>query len=447
MARLRYAIVGTGSRAQMYLGAMAGPHADVAQLVAAADSNPGRLEWSLAQHPGLGDVARFTPDALADVVAAKHVDRVIITTPDYTHAGYIVTALDAGADVIVEKPLTINEAGVRAIAEATKRTGHQVTITFNYRYSPRNAALRQVVAAGDIGVVTSVHFEWVLDTAHGADYFRRWHRYKDHSGGLLIHKASHHFDLVNWWIADMPARVFASGGLRFYGRQNAERWGLMPRPDRGTTDSPLRDAWCLDMRTDPTWTGLYLNQEHFDGYLRDRDVFDEGITIEDNLSLVVDYASGASMSYSLNAHCPWEGYTVCVNGSLGRAELRVVERGQVLVDEQGRTVVDPSARPDLVLPDGNRPVGQTLTVQKHFAAAYDVPIPEAASGHGGGDARLLRDVFVGPDDDSLGFVATWVDGVRSLCVGLSANKSLATGQAVKVTDLDLGDAFAALAQR
>jgi len=444
MSRLRYAIVGTGSRAQMYLGAMAGPHADVAELVAAADSNPGRLDWSLSQHPGLGDVARFAPDALADVIAAKHVDRVIITTPDFTHAGYIVQALDAGADVVVEKPLTINEAGVRAISEATKRTGHQVTITFNYRYAPRNAALRQVIADGEIGVITSVHFEWVLDTAHGADYFRRWHRYKDHSGGLLIHKASHHFDLVNWWISDMPSRVFASGGLRFYGRENAERWGLTPRPDRGTTDSPLRDAWCLDLRTDPTWTGLYLEQEHYDGYLRDRDVFDEGITIEDNLSLVVDYASGASMSYSLNAHCPWEGYTVCVNGSRGRAELKVVERGRVLVDEQGRTVVDPSARPDLVMPDGNRSVGQTLTVQRHFDSAYDVPIPEASSGHGGGDERLLHDVFVGPEDDSLDFVATWVDGVRSLCVGLSANRSLISGQAVKVADLDLGDAFAAL---
>ena len=444
MSRLRYAIVGTGSRAQMYLGAMAGPHADVAELVAAADSNPGRLDWSLSQHPGLGDVARFAPDALADVIAAKHVDRVIITTPDFTHAGYIVQALDAGADVVVEKPLTINEAGVRAISEATKRTGHQVTITFNYRYAPRNAALRQVIADGEIGVITSVHFEWVLDTAHGADYFRRWHRYKDHSGGLLIHKASHHFDLVNWWISDMPSRVFASGGLRFYGRENAERWGLTPRPDRGTTDSPLRDAWCLDLRTDPTWTGLYLEQEHYDGYLRDRDVFDEGITIEDNLSLVVDYASGASMSYSLNAHCPWEGYTVCVNGSRGRAELKVVERGRVLVDEQGRTVVDPSARPDLVMPDGNRPVGQTLTVQRHYDSAYDVPIPEASSGHGGGDERLLHDVFVGPEDDSLDFVATWVDGVRSLCVGLSANRSLISGQAVKVADLDLGDAFAAL---
>jgi predicted dehydrogenase len=61
-----------------------------------------------------------------------------------------------------------------------------------------------------------VHFEWVLDTVHGADYFRRWHREKANSGGLLVHKASHHFDLVNWWIGDVPATVYARGALRFY---------------------------------------------------------------------------------------------------------------------------------------------------------------------------------------------------------------------------------------
>ncbi|MGO3886415.1 MAG: Gfo/Idh/MocA family protein, partial [Mycetocola sp.] len=318
MTRSRYALVGTGSRAQMYLEAISGAHADVAELVAWSDTNPGRLDWSLRRHPGLGSPIPFAPEELATTIREQSINRVIITSPDSTHADHIVTALDAGADVIVEKPLTTSEDGVRRIAEAVERSGRTVTITFNYRYSPRNSELKRVISSGEIGEVTSVHFEWVLDTAHGADYFRRWHRNKDLSGGLLIHKSSHHFDLVNWWISDTPARVFASGGLRFYGAENARARGLAPRPERGTTDSPLRDAFSLDLRTDPTWTGLYLEQESHDGYLRDRDVFDEGITIEDNLALLIDYSSGATMSYSLNAHSPWEGYTVSVNGTRGR---------------------------------------------------------------------------------------------------------------------------------
>ncbi len=256
---------------------------------------------------------------------------------------------------IVEKPLTTSADGVRRIAEAAERTGRQVTVTFNYRYSPRNTALKQIIASGQIGDVTSVHFEWLLDTAHGADYFRRWHRNKENSGGLLVHKSSHHFDLVNWWLDDVPARVFASGGLRFYGAEAAARRGLGPRPERGTTDSGLRDAFCLDLRHEPQYKALYLDQEHHDGYRRDQDVFDSGITIEDNMSLVVDYASGASMSYSLNAHAPWEGYTVACQRHQGPRRAQVVERGSVTTDADGRVIIDPSARPDLVADDKERP--------------------------------------------------------------------------------------------
>jgi len=278
----------------------------------------------------------------------------------------------------------------------------------------------------------------VLDTAHGADYFRRWHRDKSNSGGLLIHKASHHFDLVNWWIADSPVRVFASGGLRFYGADNAARRGLGPRPERGTTDSPLHDAFSLDLRRDPALKGLYLDREGHDGYLRDRDVFDAGITIEDNLSLVVDYARGASMSYSLNAHAPWEGYTVAVNGTRGRAELAVVERGAVMFDEAGRVVVDPSARPDLVVDDGARPMSERLVVQRHWEPAEEVAIPAGDGGHGGGDALLLREVLVGGEPAPLARAAGWHAGVRAVVVGLAGNVSLETGAAVRVADLDLG---------
>ena len=440
-APLRYAIVGTGSRAQLYIDAITGAHRDRALLVAWADTNPGRLGYHHDRLPeGIPAPHRFDPGDLATVVAEQHVDRVIVTAPDAFHAQLVATALDVGADAIVEKPLTTTEEGVRTIADAVGRTGRNVTITFNYRYSPRNSALREVIARGDIGEVTSVHFEWMLDTAHGADYFRRWHRDKSISGGLLIHKASHHFDLVNWWIDDVPTRVFASGGLRFYGRENATARGIGERPDRGTTDSPLRDAFSLDLRADDQLRGLYLDQERYDGYRRDQDVFDPGITIEDNLSLVVDYARGASMSYSLNAHSPWEGYMVSVNGTRGRAELRVVERGAVLLDEQHRVVVDPSARPDLVIDEGSRPASESLVVQRHFAAAEEIPIPAAEGGHGGGDAVLLRDVFRGVGDDPLHRAATWHDGVRAVVVGLAGNRSLRTGQAVRVADLDLGTA-------
>ena len=432
--RERYAIVGTGHRAQMYLDAMRGDHADVAELVAWSDTNPGRLDFYEKEFEAAGAPVplRFTPDELERTIAGQRIDRVIVTSPDFTHADLVSRSLLAGADVVVEKPITIDADGLRQIAAAIETSGRSVVTTFNYRYSPRNSALRELVQSGAIGDVTSVHFEWVLDTVHGADYFRRWHRDKQSSGGLLIHKASHHFDLVNWWIDSVPRRVFASGGLRFYGASNAAARGLGERPTRETGAG---DPFVLDLAADARLKGLYLDNEHLDGYRRDRDVFDPDITIEDNLALLVDYASGATMSYSLNAHSPWEGYRVMVNGTAGRAELEVVERGAVLIGDDGVVVVDPSATPLAASGTNLRPEGERLVLQRHWEAAVEVPIPDGIGSHGGGDAYLLDHVFNRITADPLGRPAGYADGVAAVSVGIAGNLSLATGLPVLVADL------------
>jgi predicted dehydrogenase len=372
------------------------------------------------------------PDLLEQVIEEKRADRVIITSPDFTHAGLIARALDAGVDVVVEKPLTINPESTRQIAEAVQRTGRQVVVTHNYRYSPRNSGLKELIKNGSIGTPLSVTFEWVLDTAHGADYFRRWHRDKANSGGLLIHKASHHFDLINWLLADTPTVVYARGGVKFYGAENAAARGMPARSERGTHDGP-RSPWELDLRRDPRLKALYLDNESYDGYQRDQDVFGPGVTTEDNLAVIVDYARGATLSYALNAHSPWEGYRIAVNGDEGRAELEVVERAAVLTDAEGGVLIDPSALPE----SSTRAGGERLTLQRHWEVAQDVKIEEGTGGHGGGDALLLADVFRGPGDDWLERPSNWVDGIRSIAVGMAGNESLRTGLPVKIDDLDL----------
>lgn len=437
----RYAVVGTGHRSQMYVDALVGPHADVGRIVAWCEPNPGRMDFydDLVRRAGGQPPARYLPDQIEKMIDVEAIDRVIVTSPDHTHAEVVERTMAAGADVVLEKPMTTDLAGARRIVAAGRTSGRSLVLTFNYRYAPRNTALKEVIASGEIGEVTSVHFEWVLDTMHGADYFRRWHRRKELSGGLLVHKASHHFDLVNWWLADLPSRVYASGALRFYGASNARRRGIIRRPARGSTRTNRSDPFLLDLREDERLRRLYLDVEHHDGYLRDRDVFSAGITIEDNLAVVVDYARGATLTYSLNAHSPWEGYRVAVNGTAGRAELEVVERGAVLVGSDGRVQVDPSALPDQAGAGPQlRPVGERLLVQQHWGAAREVEITRGAGAHGGGDDRMLHDLFRGVDHDPLGRAAGLLDGVRSVVVGIAGNVSLETGLPVRTADLRLG---------
>ena len=435
--RTRYALIGSGHRAQMYLDAIAGPHADVAELVALLDVNPARREFHRDRVPAFADVVLAGPEQLEQVIAEQRVDRVIVTSMDRFHAEHVVRSLEAGADVVVEKPLTIDAPSARSIQDAIDRTGRSVVVTFNYRYSPRNTALRQVIASGEIGDVVSVVFAWVLDTQHGADYFRRWHRDKANSGGLFIHKAAHHFDLVNWWLADAPVRVYARGGLRFYGADAAAGRGQAALPERGTHDGP-HDPFELDLRSDERLEALYLDAEKHDGYQRDRSVFDQGITTEDNLTAIVDYARGPVLTYALTAHSPGERYRVAANGTKGRAELEVVERAEVVAkDEDGRTHLDPSAVAVTTEDAGARERGERLVVQRHFEPAREVEIPEGVGGHGGGDALLLSDVFVGPSEEEargLARPSDHRDGLRAISVGICGNESLATGLPVDVTE-------------
>src|SRR3954453_8999255 len=444
----RYAVVGVGSRAAMYIGALAKMYADEGDIVAWCDPNGTRMSYydEVLAAAGLPAPARYPPGAFDALLAEQRPDVVIVTSPDATHHEYVTASLLAGRDVVVEKPLTTTVQGAQAIAQAAGSSDAQVIVTFNYRYSPRNSTLRQLLASGAIGTVSSVHFEWLLDTVHGADYFRRWHRDKSVSGGLLVHKSSHYLDLVNWWLADVPETVFAAGGLRFYGEANAAARGLAPRPIRSTgAPDAAGDPFALDLGADDTLRKLYLEAEGDDGYLRDRDVFSAGISIEDNAGLLVTYRSGAILTYALNAHSPWEGYRVSVNGTEGRIELDVVERGFVqplgAAGVVGRPAVDPSVQPE----DGEsgstrnpRRNGQRLLLQRHWEQAREIPIPEGGGAHGGGDAHLLDEVFrPRRAPDPLERRAGYRDGLRSVAVGIAANQSLETGLAVRISTFDL----------
>jgi len=443
----RYAFVGTGSRARMYLAALLGTYADVGYPVAFCDTNEVRMAYYDRFVGAAGTaVPHYRAEDFDALLQRERPDVVVVTSPDATHATYVSRALRQGVDVIVEKPMTVDVAGLRQIQDALAAGGAELSVTFNYRYSPRNTAVRRLIADGTIGEITSVAFEWCLDTVHGADYFRRWHRDKATSGGLLIHKATHHFDLVNWWLADTPSVVFALGGLRFYGADNARHRGLGPRPRRGRDAAP-GDPFALDITADDRLRELYRDGEHLDGYIRDRDVFSDGISIEDNLNVVVGYRGGASMSYALHAHSPWEGYRVAINGTAGRIDLEVVERGHVVPASAGTAigaataaaVVDPSATEAAqeAAASSLRPHGTHLLVQRHWEPAREVPIPAGHGGHGGGDTMLLDDLFRGATADPLHRHAGFTDGAASVLVGIAGNESLLTGRAVRLDELGL----------
>ena len=170
---------------------------------------------------------------------------------------------------------------------------------------------------------------------------------------------------------------------------------------------------------------MYLDHEEHDGYHRDGCVFSPEIDIEDSMNVLVDYRNGTRMSYSLNAFMPREGYTVCFNGTRGRLDHVCEESSYVS-----------GSSPTAASLDAER---TSITLQGHFEKAQPVPLEAASGSHGGGDERLLADLFSpGSSPDPLGRAADQRAGAWSVLTGIAANESIRQGERVLVADLVSG---------
>jgi predicted dehydrogenase len=402
--RRRYALVGTGIRGTTMWGKdLVERYADAVQFVGLCDVNPLRVEVA-KKALGLSCPTFTSLDAMLESVKP---DALIVTTVCATHAECIIKALERGIDVITEKPMVTDAAQCRAVLDAEKRTGRRVVVTFNYRYAPKHQKIKELLLSGEIGPISSVDFSWYLDTQHGADYFRRWHRLREKGGSLWVHKATHHFDLVNWWLDAEPEMVSATQSLRNYGKAGPFR-STNCRPCPHKAECPY--YW--DIAKSPYLVDLYVGPEKADGYLRDGCVFREDVNIPDTMNAVVRYSNGVNMSYSLNTFMPVEGYRLAFNGTKGRLEIRDYER----------QAWDPGEETE-------------IHVMRNFGPRVKIDIPKPEGGHGGGDDRLRDLIFRNPEVPAHLRLPDSRAGAMSCLTGIAALKSGDEGRPVKITEL------------
>ena len=420
----RYAIVGVGSRAQMFQEAICTTFAASSELVACVDVNPGRLQLAQAfsKARGRAEPRVYAGGEFAKMVAENRPSTVIVCSVDGFHHEYITRALALGCDVITEKPMTTDAEKCQRILDARRASKNKITVAFNYRYTPFRSQIKELLMSGLIGDVLSVDFQWLLNTDHGADYFRRWHSQKVLSGGLMVHKSTHHFDLVNWWLSAVPVSVRAYGKREFYTPKMARRLGLNSHHERcHTCPEKAKCSFELSLAKNPRFKELYLDNEKYDGYFRDRCVFRPDIDIEDTMNVIVNYDSGATLSYSVNAFNAWEGCIIAFNGTKGRLEHRVEEKISLFGDGS--------------VPGAIKGDGKYIRVYPLRRGAYQIALRTGQGGHAGGDPLMMADLFGPKQADPLLRAADERSGAYSILVGVAANRCFATGQTVNISDL------------
>lgn len=423
-SKLKVALVGTGVRGITFWGKrLVDQYSDILEFVGLSDINPGRLE-NAVKYMKVGCQTYVDFDQM---LIDQKPDLLIVTTKDSTHHEFIIKGLDFGCDVLTEKPLTTDEDKCQAILDAERRSKKKLIVGFNYRWSPYATEIKKLLMEETIGKITSVDFNWYLNTYHGASYFRRWHGQRESGGTLWVHKATHHFDLLNWWLDSDPQEVFAYGDLEHYGSNGPFR-GNNCRDCAHTKECKFH--WDITKREFDM--NLYANNEHHDGYIRDNCLFREEINIYDKMSAQIKYQNETIVNYSLTTYSPFEGWRIAFNGTEGRIEAWQ----DIPYNDDDSLVQSDLHAAEMDQKNEEKIESKPIIVHKNWNDFKVTKVDYERGGHGGGDSRLQDKLLANPSAlDPYRHTASVRDGAMSILIGIAARKSIESREPVRIASL------------
>jgi predicted dehydrogenase len=415
----RYVLAGVGNRGLGFFGRrLLANYRDHCRLVGLFDLSRQRLQ--AANHRLGTHLPTYTN--FQQMLAEADPDGVIIATSDVSHETYIVQTLRAGKRVVSEKPLCIDAGQVRSILAAYRLAdpfSRETSLaTHNMRYSPHMQRIKETIDAGEIGSILTVTMHEYLDRKHGADYFRRWHKFKKNSGGLLLQKGSHLFDIINWLVGSTPKQVVAQGGLYHYGKNGPFR----SQRCTGCAHAQHCDYY-FDLNQNEFFS-IYRDSEADSGYLRDACLYDNRIDIEDQMGVLYNYANGVEVVFSMTAFASFEGLRLEIQGTEGKLEYELIGSaswapGQVEV-------------PGLVDQSNVR-----LRLFSYRDGIREIDLGDKRAGHAHYDDQMLDDIFVRPlGSPFTGQQATLDQAAWAALIGIAANLSIAAASTpVTIADL------------
>lgn len=177
---------------------------------------------------------------------------------------------------------------------------------------------------------------------------------------------------------------------------------------------------------------LYVENEKYDGYIRDACVWREDIDIYDKMAVQIKYANNVFVSYSLTTYSPYEGWRIAFNGTKGRIDAW--EDIPWLDDEQDQAALHAKEMNQNLKekPEDYR----EIMIMENFGNYERIKVPKSSGGHGGGDTRLKDQIFKDQNmSDPFKHAAGTRDGAMSILVGIAAGNSIEQKKPIRVEDL------------
>jgi len=379
MSLVNFGLIGVGGRGMAYVNVLNSFYKDEGKFIALSDIDEKRLKEKAKKSGG-------TPKLFTDykkMLSLKELDVVVISTPDFTHETIAIDCLNAGKHIICEKPLAITVESCNKIIEASRKAKKMVQLGLVLRYTPFHRKLKDIIDSGKIGNVKVIS---MLDYySGGMTYFRRWNRFKKNTGGLLIHKGCHAFDILNWLADSSPKRVTAFGGLDVF------------------RAAPNKPKWCRDCKEKDTCPGSSSVRQSTKN-VKDLDLclWNSEKDTNDNDTVIIEYENGVHVNYT---ECLFPVRTIRYYSIIG-------DRGEIEADSSSNQI------------------------KVHSLYSKDVVTCNIKEerGHGGGDVRLFEDFFTFLKEGREP-LANAEAGKMSALIGIAAEKSISEGRIINIKEL------------
>ncbi|WP_172124601.1 Gfo/Idh/MocA family oxidoreductase [Devosia sp. 919] len=287
---MRVGIIGLGFRLG-YLARVFSAARDDFEIVGYVDPAPAGLSY--AQEHGVSVGYAF--QSLEALIEGGQLDLLMVGSPNHLHLEHIRIGLERGMKIFAEKPVVTSVDDTMALAELLGQYGSdRVMVGLVLRYAPLYQDLRRAQAEGQLGDIAAIEASETIPPYHGAFFMRDWRRYERYAGSFMLEKCCHDLDLYNGVMGCRPLRVASFGGRRSFTPANSPQGG-------GANDLEVYH------RKPSGWEGS------------DK-VFDSDGDIIDFQTAIVQYETGAALTFHTNLNVPDDYRRFAVIGARGMAE-------------------------------------------------------------------------------------------------------------------------------
>ncbi|MCM0646990.1 Gfo/Idh/MocA family oxidoreductase [Clostridium swellfunianum] len=389
MKKFKIGVIGTGMRTMFLMNEIL--KREELEVVAVCDINQESLNM-------ITDNYKVSWDQYKDykeLLAREDIEGVIIASPDYCHEEQAIAAFEAGKHIFLEKPVAITVEGAKKVLKKRDESGKTLLVGFVLRYNKLYKKMKELIESGVIGELKT---GWILHSVGaGSDwYFHDWHGLMENTGGLLLQKGSHDFDIINWIVDSKVKRVAAMGSRDFFKGDKPNELVCEKCSERNNCGEAIKEKWMSWKTPNGNQTNLLYN------IWRNKCVYRQEVDVPDNHQVLLEYENGVKISY-LECH-----YTPDDN----REYIFIGTKGKLKLDDANDTI--------------------TIQIRNGMYDRKEKIVYEnlqSSEGHGGGDKYILDD-FVYALETGKQPNAGGEAGYYAIEAGLAAHKAINDGEIV-----------------